>query len=451
MRSRPRFVLPLLVAIAAQAVSAAGAAPAQSALPLPDLQAWTMPNGLAVYYLGVHDSPVVAVHVYYHAGSKDEPRDRRGTAHMFEHIMFKGSTHVPADAHARMLESLGGIVNAHTQWDVTGFENTVPRQYLDFVVELEADRMRGLMFRPDMIDDQRRLVQDEKRYADEDPLSYGLEQCLSLAFIKHPYGWTPGGYVDDLEQLEPEEVQKFYDTYYQPNNAALVIVGDVGVDQVKASAEKWFGPIPKGAEPPRTTDAEPPQTELRRAISDKAEKVGLVVGAFHIPAYKDADQAALMVTASLLADGQSSRLYQRIVKKDKIGLAAGGQVLALEEPGVLIVFAAHRDADQSAKVEKALLDEVARLSSAPPGAKELEKAKNQVAARVVFSLETVDGIARQIGQSWGMTGDGKTWLGQLDRVNAVTAADVQRVAKKYLVTSNLTLLIAPVAGAEVGN
>jgi zinc protease len=440
----------LLGALAAPAAGA-GPAPAKATAPLtlPKVETWTLENGLTVFYLGVHDAPVVTVQVYYHVGSKDEPRDRRGSAHMFEHMMFKGTTHVPPEEHARMLDKLGGSSNAFTQWDVTGYHATVPRQYLDFAVQLEAERMRQLVFRPEMVDREREVVKEEKRMrVDNNPLGRAVETFFQMAFLKHPYAWTAAGFIEDLDALTPDDLKTFYDRYYQPNNAALIIVGDVSADEARAAAEKHFAPIPRGKAPPRPADAaaEPAQTQTRRDVAERPAQVGIVIVGFHIPEAKHPDMAALQVAASILADGESSRLYKRIVRKDKIGVAAAGQVLALEHPGLFFVYGAHLDGEQSAKVEKALLDEVARLGTTAVPARELEKAKNQLSARFVFGLESVEGLAERIGMSWITHGDGTAWLGELARLQAVGAADVQRVAKKYLVASNMTVLVVPVGG-----
>jgi zinc protease len=423
------------------------AAPAR--LDLPEVKDWTLGNGLRVIYLGVHDAPVVTVQVYYHVGSKDEARDRRGSAHMFEHMMFKGTTHVPPEEHARLVDKLGGNVNAFTNFDVTGYVNTLPREHMDFAVRLEGERMRNLLFRKSMVDREREVVKEEKRMrVDNNPLGKAVEEFTALAFTQHPYAWTAAGDLADLDALTPEELKAFYDTYYQPNNAALVVVGDVSEAEVKASAEKWFGGIPRGGEPPRPADAtpEPAQTATRKATAEKPAQVGIVIGGYKIPPARHPDLIALRIAASILSDGESSRLYQRVVRKDKSGVAAGGQLLELEHPGLFFVYAAHLGADEAPRIEKALLDEMARLGKAGPTAAELAKAKNQLAARFVFTMEDVAGLAGQIGNSWIMTGDPRAFLRQYDAIWAVTAADVKRVASTYLAAKNLTLMFVPPFG-----
>lgn len=466
MRNRlPRILAVALLALAAASLplaaqpkkkappprapaSAPTPAPGQ-AVPRPDIKTWTLENGLDVVYLGVHDAPVVAVQVWYHVGSKDEARNRRGSAHMFEHMMFKGTTHVPPEEHARHIDRVGGDVNAFTFYDMTVYHDTVPSQYLGFAVLLEAERMRNLVFRKEMVDREREVVKEEKRVrVDNSPVGRAFERLSALAFTKHPYAWNAAGFIEDLDKLTPGELKKFYDAYYQPNNATLVVVGDVTEDEVRAVAAKHFGPIPRAKEPPRPADAspEPPQTKMRREVVGESQ-IGVVMGGFHIPPAKHDDIYALNVAASVLSDGESSRLYQRVVRKEKVGVAAGGQVFALEHPGLFFIFGAFLEPGQGEKLEEAILEEIARLVAEPPADRELEKAKNQLTAGFVFGLETVNGIAQQIGVSKINTGDPRAWLDAYDKIQAVTAEDVKRVAAQYLVPENLTLVVLePAAG-----
>ena len=438
-------------AVAATPAPAAAAPAKKPAIALPDLVSWKLDNGLEVFYLGVHGTPVVTVQVFYHVGSKDEPADRRGTAHMFEHLLYQGSEHVRADEHTRMIEALGGDSGAFTSWDMTGFHDTLPSGYMDFAVQLEAERMRRVLFRKDTIDRQRDIVKQEKRMRlESSPIAGAIEQFTAYAFGERPYAWSPSGDVADLEKVGADDLQAFYDRYYQPGNAALVIVGDVSEDEARASAQKWFGKIPAAPAPPRVPapDAAAPK-EPRRATSDQPSQLGIVIGGYPIPAASHKDIVPLKVVASLLTEGESSRLKQRIVAKDKIGVAAGGQLLVLEQPGFFFLFAAHAKPDDGPKVEKAMLDEVAKMGTTGPSAKDLDKAKNQLAARFVFALDSVDGIAQQIGLSWVNSGDPRAWLKEYDAIAAVTVADVTRVVKTYLKPTSLTLMtFAPGGGGK---
>ncbi|RMH45067.1 MAG: insulinase family protein [Deltaproteobacteria bacterium] len=452
MRNRTRsYRNALLVAVVtAAALPAAAGTPAAPApqLQLPEVKTWTLDNGLRVAYLPRHEAPVVAVHVWYHVGSKEERPDRLGAAHMFEHMLFKGTVHVRPEEHARHIQRVGGSLNAFTTQDTTAYHEQLPKQYLQFACKLEAERMRNLLLRKEMIDTEREVVKEELRLRYENsPIGKGLQKFFATAFTKHPYGWLAIGTKETLDATDKDYLQYFYDTYYVPNNALLVVVGDVSEDEVRTCADTYFAKIPRGKEPPRPADErpEPPQTEKRRVVVEPRQ-IGIVLGGFHIPEAKHPDMYPLRVLAKILSDGESSRLYRRLVRTDKIAVAAGGQVFALEHPGLFLTFGVYLQPDQGDKVEAALLDEIAKVRDAGVTDKELQKAKNQLESDLVFSLESASGLATQIGQSWINTGDPAAFLGDADKIAAVTADDVQRVARQYLVESNLTIVVIPPKG-----
>jgi zinc protease len=436
------------LALMCLSLSLGAAHAAEPAFPRPDIKEWQLDNGLGVIYLGVHKAPIVTVQVWVHVGSKDEARDRRGSAHMFEHMMFRGTARVPPEQHARWIDGLGGSVNAFTREDMTGYHQTLPRQYLDFAVQLEADRMRNLLIRKEMVDTEREVVKEELRSRIESsPIAKAFERFRAIAYTRHPYAWLPIGTKEDLDQLTVAELRRFYDAYYRPNNATLVVVGDVTEDQVRASVERWFGGLERGPAPPRpaAAAAEPPQTAPRREVVGPAQ-LGVVIGGYHMPAARSPDLHALQVLLGILSGGESSRLFRRVVRGDRSGVFAGGQLMVLEDPGMLIVFGVHLAPEQGARVEQALLEEVDRLAREPVRDEELVKAKNQITARFVFGLEGVEGLAAQLGSSKVLVGDARAWVDDYDRILAVTAADVMRVARAYLRRENLTLVVIPPAG-----
>ncbi|MCA9674059.1 MAG: insulinase family protein [Myxococcales bacterium] len=438
---------------AAKAKAAAKPAKGKQGLKLPELEQFTLDNGLQVAFMHVDAAPVVSVQVWYHVGSKDEPRNRRGSAHMFEHMMFKGTQHVPPEEHARDINKVGGYVNAGTMEDATFYYETLPADYLDFAVQLEAERMRNLLFRDDMIKTEREVVKEEIRQQENSPLAKGFLRFLEIAYTKHPYSWTAGGTIADLDATTADDLEKFYDTYYQPNNALLVVVGNVTLDQVKATADKHFGAIAKAAAPPRPADAapEPAQTEQRREVVE-AGQIGLTLIGYHIPEAKAVDVYALQLASQILGDGESSRLKQRIKAVDKktkrpLGLEAGSQVMIKEDPGLMVLLGVYLDPAAADPIEAAILDEVAKLAAKGPSADELRKAKNQMQSGFVFGLDSADGIAQQIGQSWILTGDAGQFLRDLDEIEKVTTDDIKRVAKTYLAPTQATIVVIPPKGA----
>jgi zinc protease len=441
------------LAAALLAAIPAAAAPAPKAMAhLPTVDTFQLSNGLKVAVLHVDNAPVVAVQVWYHAGSKDEPRDRRGSAHMFEHMMFKGTQHVRPEAHAQFLNGVGGYVNAQTDEDATHYIDTVPAGYLDFAVQLEAERMRNLMFRPNMIATEKEVVKEEIRQQENSPIAKGFLRFLDIAYTKHPYAWTAGGTIKDLDATTPADLKKFYDAYYQPNNAMLVVVGKATADEVKASAEKWFGKIPKGAEPPRPAASaqEPVQDKKRREVVEPGQ-IGLTLVGWHIPAAKDKDTYALQVASIILGAGDSSRIKVRL-KGDKshpaIALDGGMEALVREDPGMTIALGAFLDPKQEEGVEAAIMDEVQKLGEKGPAADELRKAKNQVQSGFTFSLEHAQGLAEAIGRSWIQTGDPDQFMRDVDEIEKVSAADVKRVVKQYLGPDRATVVVIPPKGAK---
>lgn len=429
-------------------LSVAQAAPAKAVVaPKLDVKSWELPNGLKVLFLADHKAPIATVQVFYHVGSKDEHVGVRGVAHMFEHMMFKGSDRVPPEEHARLLKEVGGQSNAFTTEDLTGYHDTVPPSYVGFAMQLEAERMRHLKLTPSTIDSERKVVEEEKRLRiDNNPVGKAVERFRLLAYTKHPYNWTAIGTIEDLEKVRPEDAQRFYDTYYQPNNATLIVVGDLEEAQVRKLAEEHFGPIPRGPAPPRERTPEPPQTAPRRETMEVEVQIPIVVQGFHIPRAVDADVPALEVLAAVLSGGESSRLHQRLVRADHLAIAAGGFAETMEDPGLFVVYAAYLPDRDPAKVQVALGEEIARVRDKPVAAQELEKAKNQLASAFIFGLQTVDGVATALGQAQYVYGDWREFPKGASRYLAVTAADVTRVAKRYLVDSNLTVVTLKPAG-----
>lgn len=430
--------------------AAAGKATAPKAVSqLPKVERFTLSNGLEVAFMQIDTAPVVAVQLWYHVGSKDEPRNRRGSAHMFEHMMFKGTEHVRSEAHAQSLNGVGGYVNAQTDEDATHYINTVPADYLDYTMKLEAERMRNLLFRKEMIDTEREVVKEEIRQQENSPVLRGLKRFLEISFTKHPYAWNAGGDIKDLDATTPDDLKKFYDAYYRPNNALLVVAGKASLDQVKASAEKWFGKVAKAPEPPRPAkDAqEPPQTKQRREVVEPSQ-IGLTLIGYHIPAAREKDVYALQVASIILGSGESSRLKVRLKKTDPktkqaLALDGGVEPLVREDPGIVIAVGAYLDPAKADAVQGAILDEVKKLGDQGPTPDELRKAKNQVQAGFVFSLEQAQGLAEAMGRSWIHTGDPTSFLRDVDELEKVSAADVKRVVKQYFAPDKSTIVVIP--------
>jgi zinc protease len=448
---RSRFVkhAVILAGVASAIPAAAAPEPPKIVGKLPTLETFSLSNGLQVAVLRTDAAPVVSVQVWYHVGSKDEPRERRGTAHMFEHLMFDGTARVRPQFHAQSIEWLGGYVNASTDEDATHYVDSLPPDHLDYALELEAERMRGLRLTAPAIDAGRQLIQAELRQQDASPFAQGLIRCLAVAYQKHPYAAMATGNAKELGAVTADELKKFYDAYYQPNNALLVVVGKVTTADVKASVEKYFGPIARGADPPRPADAtpEPAQTAKRHQVVEPGA-VGLTLVGWHVPAARDKDIFPLQLALNVLGTGDSSRLKVRLKTPDPrtkqpLALDAGMDAFIREQPGMVIALGGYLDPAKADAVEAALVDEVGKLGARGPTADELRKAKNQVEASFVFSLENAQGLGEAIGRSWIFTGNPGAFLYEADELDKVSAADVQRVVKQYLSPDRATVVVIP--------
>src|SRR5262245_10848705 len=418
------------------------AAAVAAATPHLDVKQWELSNGLSALFVAKHTAPVASVYVFYHVGSKDEPPGKHGMAHMFEHMMFKGSKHVKPEMHARMIDAIGGVSNAFTTEDITGYFDDVPRGQLGFALRLEAERMRNLLLTQKTVASEREVVKNERRQRiDDNPGARAFLMMRTSAFHVHPYSWSAIGENADLDTVTPKDCQAFYDLYYQPNNATVVIVGGMVEADVRREVEAAFAKVPRGSAPPRKYRAEPPQKEYAEKTLHAKVQVPIIVGGFHIPAAADDAMPALEVLARVLGTGESSRLHQALVKT-KVAVASGAVIFPFEHPGLLIVYAAHLPKQPGQKVKQSLLDELARYHENvlfEPA--EVEKARNQILAEHVRALETASGVAGQLGRAQYIKGGWQKFLGELGKLAALSPKDLHEAVLKYLSSENLTMVV----------
>jgi len=410
--------------------------------PVLEVKTHQLSNGLKVLLHEDHSAPVINLQVWYHVGSKDERPGRTGFAHLFEHIMFKGSENVEPEEHSRYVEDIGGRDNAYTTFDRTVYWETFPSNYLERMVWLEADRMRSLRITEENFKSEREVVKEERRVRYENPPFGRLaEIVLDATFKVHPYSHPPIGSMDDLNAASLEDVREFHRTYYVPNNATLVISGDFDPKQAIQWIERHFDSISKGKPVPRDIAQEPPQPNERR-VTDYDTKAPLpaVILTYHVPEDGHPDIYALQIAGNILSAGQSSRLYRTLVYEKQIAVAAAGQTLALEDPGVFAFFAIMNQGQTAEEGEKALRAEIEKLKQEPVSDEEMEKAKNQFVSELVFGRESVQEKADAIGYAAVILGDATLVNKQLAKYQKVTAADVQRVAQKYFTDNNRTVV-----------
>jgi zinc protease len=424
---------------------AAPAKAAAAAIRPPQLiiQSRTLPNGLRILMAEDHHVPVVNLQVWYHVGSKDEKPGHTGFAHLFEHLMFKGSAHVGPDEHSRIVEAMGGFDNAYTNDDVTVFWQTFPSNGLDRVLWLEADRLGSLNVDDANFKSEREVVKEERRLrVDNSPYGRIQEDLYDAAFTVHPYHHTTIGSMIDLDNATVEDVRAFHDTYYRPNNATMVIVGDFDPAQALAWAEKYFDGIPRSPQPiPRVTVQEPPQTaERRETKSYPGVPLPAVVEGFKMPARYSPESYPLEQASKILAAGESSRLYQTLVYQQRIALAAFGFGNFTEDPNLFWVAAIMNPGSTADAGEKALDAVLAQMKSQPVSKQELDKVKNQAISDFILGRETDQEKADAIGAAAVIGKNPNLVNTELARYEAVTAAAIQHAADQYFSPEHETVL-----------
>jgi zinc protease len=439
-RRRNRFLAWGVIALCGAA--AAHAVPLKVTPPKLEVAEHRLGNGLRVLMNEDHSVPIVTVQLWYHVGSKNERAGRSGFAHLFEHLMFKGSRNVGLEEHKDFIQSIGGSYNATTDFDRTLYFETIPSNYLERILWMEADRMETLNVSEENFLSERQVVKEERRMRiDDPPFGRMFENVFANTYQTHPYRILPIGSMKDLDAATVDDVRDFYKTYYVPNNATLVLSGDFEPKQVLQWVEKYFGDIPAGKPIARNAPQEAAQTKEKRAVVyDSKAPLPAVVLAYHVPAASDPDVYPLQVASNILSAGQSSRLYRKMVYEQQLALQASGQTYVLEDPGAFFFFSILQGGHKPEEGEKALLEEVERLKSEPVSAEELEKARNQFIADMVFDRQTVMSKATAIGYSAVIQNDLSLLNRELAEFQKVTAADIQRVAKKYMSPENRTVI-----------
>jgi zinc protease len=408
----------------------------------------TLANGMNVVMLEDHSTPIVHLQMWYHVGSKNEKPGRTGFAHLFEHMMFKGSKNVEPEGHPSYISSVGGQSNAYTNEDATVFWETVPAQYLPLVLWLEADRLASLRIEEKVFQTEREVVKEERRMRIENQPYGRLQELIAdHAFVAHPYKHPVIGSMKDLEAASIGDVREFFQTYYVPNNATAVLVGDFDSKEALSLVSQFLGRVPKSDKPvPRDIPKEPAQTKERRVSINEEWPLPAVVVAHHITYDGDPDSYPLHIASKILSDGQSSRIYRKLVYEKGIALAAFGGGNIIEDPNLFFAVAIVQPGHTPEEAANALIAELDRLRSEPVTAAELQQAKNQFARDYILGRESNQSKAEQLGHAVVIHNDIKTADGEFDIFQDLTVADVQRVARRYFTPENrLVLTILPKA------
>lgn len=441
MRKQHLFILVILaISFMFGGVSSAGTS---------DVKLTKLDNGLTVITKEIHTAPVVSLSVWYKVGSRNESTGITGISHLLEHMAFKGSEKYPTEGSAdRVVRSIGGSGNAGTNTDYTVYYETVPAGKENVIIDIEADRMNGLLLRAEDLDSERNVVAEERKMRNEDnPTGLFWEEVNATAFKVHPYGWPIIGWMSDIMGITREDVEKYYKSHYAPNNAILVLTGDFDTNKVLEQITSAFGSIPKGSEPPRMNAAEPKQ-DAEKTVLIRSDKTNLadVVYAYHAPSITGSDSPALEVIASILSSGRESRLYKDLVDS---GIASSAEATHDTNTDAYLFYieVEVQPGNNPDDVRKKLDEEIEKLKTETVSDYELQKAKNRFAADEIFSNESISSIGRKLGWFQLTAGDYGYLDKYMDMISKVTAEDVKNAADKYFIDTNRTVgILLPKSG-----
>ena len=400
----------------------------------------TLKNGMKVLVQPDHSIPNVALYIFYRIGSRNEHPGTTGLSHFFEHMMFNGAKKYGPGELDKVMEANGGSNNAYTTQNITVYQDWFPHSAMPLIYDIEADRIRDLTFDPKKIGSEREVVASERRLS-VDNNNFGLldEQLWATAFIAHPYQWPVVGWMSDIEHWTMDDLKHHFEMGYAPNNATMVVVGDVTPDEIFQLCEKYIEPIPSHSPPLPVSTVEPDQLGERRLVVHKQAELPLLMIAYHIPQTNHPDFYALNILRSVLFQGESSRMYQRLVDKDQIALDVSSAVQPSFDPTLIIIAAQPRQSVDPVTCEKAIYEELEKTANTAIGDQELEKAKNNRLVEFYKEMRTINGRANTIGTYEVFMGDYKKLFDAAKNYTAVTKQDVQRVAKKYFGPNNRTV------------
>jgi len=400
--------------------------------PIESLRRTVLDNGLRVYTLEDHRTPVVSFQIWVQVGSRDETR-YTGLAHLFEHMMFKGSKNLGPERHAQLVQSRGGRINAFTNRDMTVYHEDVTAESLPLVIDLEAERFANLDIGAQTLTSEREVVLEERRLRYEDRATGRAFEALSaLAWIAHPYRWPVIGWRSDVEAVTVEASRAFFDTYYAPNNFIVVVVGDFETEETLSHITRAFGSLERGPEVLRNPTREPKQRGERRAIVEFDVQSPLIYAAWHAPPTGHEDGPALDVASQVLSGGRSSRLYRALVYEAQVATHASVFYVEYMQAGLVYANAGVRPGESIDEVETLLFAEIRRAVQEGVEDAEVAKAKRQLEVSLVESMGTAHALANRIGLEVSLLGKVRSLQSRLEAIQRVTAADVQRVLQAYL-------------------
>lgn len=399
-------------------------------------------NGIHVILHQDNTTPIVAVSILYHVGSKNEDPERTGFAHFFEHLLFEGSENIERGQFDKLLTAAGAVNNANTSFDRTYYYEILPSNQLELGLYLESERLMHAKIDQIGVDTQREVVKEEKlQRVDNQPYGTLLEEVLKRSYTIHPYRWTTIGSLDDLDKASLDEFMDFYHTFYVPQNATLSIAGDIDIEETKKLVALYFSDIPKGKNKiPRPTVVEPPQiAEVRDVVYDNIQ-LPAVIQAYHMPSQGTDDYYAISMLTTLLSDGQSSRFYKEIVDKQQKAIQVMAVPLPMEDPGIFLTLGLANMGVQPEDVEKSIDAEIEKVKKELVSEREFQKIRNQIENDFISGNSTIVGIAESLANYYVYYGDANLINNEIDKYMKVTREDMMDVAKKYLTSENRVVL-----------
>jgi len=403
-------------------------------------------NGLKVLLLKESRAPIISVQVWYRVGSRNEELGKTGLSHLAEHLMFKGTAKYGPKVFSRLVQKAGGQDNAFTSRDYTAYFQNGPKTELKRWLEMEADRMQGLQVDEEAFRTEQQVVVEERRMrTEDDPVSFLMEETMAAAFKAHPYQWPVIGWFHDINSLTRDDFLKYYRRFYIPNNSTVVVVGDIDTPEALKAVQAAFGSIPAGPEPPKVTAQEPRQYGERRVVVHREAQLPFVLMVYHVPNWQEADAYPLEMLNRILSQGRSSRIYHHLVYQKRLALSAGADyAFDTADPTAFTLYAQPLPGKTAEQLEEGLEAEIEKLQRELAPEKELTKAKNQIQSQFYMSLDSLFFRGMLLGRletvaHWQLI---KIFI---PKMMQVTAEDVRRVAKKYLVPENRTVgVLSPI-------
>ncbi len=405
-----------------------------------DVSTFTLKNGMKILVIEDFSIPNANMYLFYKVGSRNEHQGITGLSHFFEHMMFNGAKKYGPKLFDQTMEFNGGANNAYTTENVTVYTNWFPASAAEVIFDLEGDRISSLSIDPGMVESERGVVLSERRTGLENSPWSQLSQTLQgVAFLEHPYHWPVIGYEDDMKNWTQADLEKYFKTYYAPNNCVVVVSGSIKLDEVKKLAEKYLEPIPAQPAPPEVFIKEPPQTGERRFVVQKDVATPYLMIGYHTPEAKNDDYYALNILSSILSSGNSSRLYSSLVDEKQLATQVFSDFSESFDPSLFVIYAvANKDVDEK-DLENGVYEEVEKIKKDGITEKELQKIKNQKLMEFYNQVETINGKSNNIGTYEVFFGDYKKMFNAPANFNKVTKEDVQNAAKKYFSKSNRTV------------